>query len=278
MSNVKLRLRHNKKRNTAFLYETLVRELTKAVIAQDTKKKKVIVKVIKENFHPRSTLAKQLDLYKAIYETENVDLHTADKLLFEVRRSNYAIDQKRLFTEQSKLIAEMNKNLSKRVFNNFVPNYKALATIYQLFNNSGLNTRQRVVLEENLVHGMLGDNSDSLQEESVGDGVVFTSFVKRFNSEYVELLDEQKELLNNFIVSFSDGGVGFKLYLNEEVGRLKAVIKKSLFLKEILDDEKMKDKTNEVLSKLDSYAKVEITNDTIAEVMKIQALAKEITD
>ncbi len=32
--------KHNKKRNTAFLYEALVREMTKAVVSQDKKRKK----------------------------------------------------------------------------------------------------------------------------------------------------------------------------------------------------------------------------------------------
>ena len=35
-------MKHNKKRNTAFLYESLVKELTKAVVRQEeTKKKKI---------------------------------------------------------------------------------------------------------------------------------------------------------------------------------------------------------------------------------------------
>jgi len=277
MSSVKLRLRHNKKRNTAFLYETLVRELTKAIIAQDSRKKKIIVSIIKESFRTNTMLAKQLDLYKAISDTKNVDLHTADKLLFEVRRGNKELNQKRLFAEQSKLISEMNKKLPKNIFNNFVPNYKALATIYQLFNNSILNTRQRVVLEENLVHGMI--NETVLQEKANSDGVVYRAFAERFNKEYSDqLLKEQKELLNNFILSISDDGIGFKLYLNEEVGRLKKVIKKSLTMKEVHEDEGMKEKTKEVLAKLDEYKNSEINNEMITEVMKIQALAKEIVE
>ena len=32
-------MKHNKKRNTAFIYETLTRELTKSIIEKDTDKK-----------------------------------------------------------------------------------------------------------------------------------------------------------------------------------------------------------------------------------------------
>jgi len=40
----------------------------------------------------------------------------------------------------------------------------------------------------------------------------------------------------------------------------------------------MKEKTKEVLAKLDEYKNSEINNEMITEVMKIQALAKEIVE
>ena len=36
-------MKHNKKRNTAFIFEVLIRELTKAILEQDEKKKKYII-------------------------------------------------------------------------------------------------------------------------------------------------------------------------------------------------------------------------------------------
>ncbi len=36
-----MKLKHNKKRNTAFLYEALVKELTKAVVNKEYRKKKM---------------------------------------------------------------------------------------------------------------------------------------------------------------------------------------------------------------------------------------------
>ena len=41
-----MKLRHNKKRNTAFLYESLIRELTKAVVKKDDFLKEKMVKMI----------------------------------------------------------------------------------------------------------------------------------------------------------------------------------------------------------------------------------------
>ena len=42
-------MKHNKKRNTAFLYECLVKELTKAIVRNDNDLKSKITEVIKEN-------------------------------------------------------------------------------------------------------------------------------------------------------------------------------------------------------------------------------------
>ena len=43
-------MKHNKKRNTAFLYECLIKELTRAVVREDKKRQFITKKVIKEFF------------------------------------------------------------------------------------------------------------------------------------------------------------------------------------------------------------------------------------
>lgn len=57
------------------------------------------------------------------------------------------------------------------------------------------------------------------------DNLTYKTFVNKFNETYDKTLRaEQKELLTNYIVSFSDNGVGLKSYLNEEIGRLKNAV------------------------------------------------------
>ena len=45
-----MRLKHNKKRNTAFLFETLTREYIKAVVKKNTARQTLVKRIIKENF------------------------------------------------------------------------------------------------------------------------------------------------------------------------------------------------------------------------------------
>ena len=47
-------MKHNKKRNTAFLYECLVKELTKAIVREDKKRQFITKKVIKQFFNKNS--------------------------------------------------------------------------------------------------------------------------------------------------------------------------------------------------------------------------------
>ena len=42
-------MKHNKKRNTAFLYESLVKELTKTIVRQQEGRKEKIVNIIKKS-------------------------------------------------------------------------------------------------------------------------------------------------------------------------------------------------------------------------------------
>ena len=111
-----MRLKHNKKRNVAFVYEALVRELTKAVIRKNTKRKNEIMSIMKEHFSHDSLLSRQLGLYQTIYETRNVDRNLAEKLLIESRIAHDSINKKMLFAEQSALIRTINKTPNNVIF------------------------------------------------------------------------------------------------------------------------------------------------------------------
>ena len=145
-----MKLKHNKKRNVAFLFECLIQELTKSIVKQDSKTKSAIIDIIKEHFKKESSLRKELDLYRSLYETSGIDPYAAEKIILETKKEYERIDKDQLFEEQTKLINKINKTLSKDVYHNFISNYKNIATIHQIFNSS-LPVKTRVLLEHNLV-------------------------------------------------------------------------------------------------------------------------------
>jgi len=271
-----MKLKHNKKRNTVFLFETLVRELTKSIIRKDPRYKEQLVSIIKETFNKEKILGKELTLYKSLLQRQNLKIHLAEKLIFEARSQYRKLDKDKIFVEQSKLIKEINQSLSKKVFANYIPNYKSIATVYQIFNDE-LLPRKRVLLEDTVVGWLTGVPHTEGSNLPKVDNLVIRKFVDNFNSRYgAAMLREQKELLQKYIFSFRDNGVEFKLFLNEELGRLKTVIKNGLKIEEIEKDSVLQRKSKEVLTLMETFKEEPLSSAMVEKIVKIQHLASEI--
>tara|TARA_B100000575_G_C23130508_1_gene655736 strand:- start:1017 stop:1847 length:831 start_codon:yes stop_codon:yes gene_type:complete len=269
-----MKIKHNKKRNTAFVYEALIKEATEAIVKNDLEKKQKIVKIIKNYFAPFSELKRDLDCYRSLYETRGLDSETSEKIIKEAKLSKMLIDPANLFKQQTSLINDINKDLSPDIFNNFVPNYKTLATIFQMFNGS--NPKQQIMLESQLTDFM-STAEEEVEEMVPIDNIVYNSFVKKFNEKYGDsLLKEQKELLMHYITSFVDNSLELKIFLNEEIGRLKVKLQEAKTTDEIKSDASMINKTDSVISKLDNYSKEIVSESLLLTVLKTQKLVKEI--
>jgi len=270
-----MKFKHNKKRNSAFVYEALIREATVATMKNDTQRKEAAVRLIKKHFKGDSLLRKDLECYRSLYEDQNLDRLTCEKILREVKIQKRLIDPEGLFKQQTDLIRDVNTELSPTSFNNFVPNYKTLATIAQIFSDK-ISPKDQVILENAIVRNM-GELMTEQKVITPIDNVVYKTFVNKFNSKYADgLLDEQKELLGYYISSFMDNALQLKMFLNEEVTRLKAKLEKAKDVDEIKSDGEMLNKTNQVIEKLNSYSKETISEEVLMTVMRTQALVKEI--
>jgi hypothetical protein len=274
------RNKHNKKRNTAFLYEALLKEVTKAIISGDKETKRTAISILKESFAPKTILSEELELYKTLLETKEVDNLIAEKIVFQVRQARNDISESDIIEAQNRLISRVNKELSSGVYSNFVPNYKNLATVSQLFSTDEGNAsiKSGVLLEQKIVTSMMeGINTPEIPKMKPIDNLVFKSFVSKYNKEYSSgILKEQKELLNRYILSFSDNGVDISIYLNEELGRLHAALSASLKTEEIKTDTTMLESTNKVISMIDGFRETPIDKNLVEDVLKIQNLVSEI--
>lgn len=269
--------KHNKKRNTAFLYEVIVREVTNSVLEKNEQKKKFLVNVCKSFFSKNSILKHELELYKAINEAHEMPQNIAEKLLNEAKYRYELLDKNKIFNEQTKLINILNKFSNGKIFNTFVPDYKNLATISQIFNNT-ITVKEKVLLENNIISKMISSpETAEMDKLQTLDALAYKVFVKKFNEQYGDsLLSEQKELLTKYVMSFADNGIEFKLFLNEEIERIKTSLNQSLKAKEIADNKFLNEKTNIVLKKVEEYSKKNIDQQMVQEILKIQSLIKEI--
>jgi|TARA_R110002020_G_scaffold66983_5_gene175885 hypothetical protein len=271
-----MRLRHNKKRNTAFVYEALVRELTKSAIKNDLNKLNKIKNIIKEHFTRDSLLKKELGIYKSLYETSGMNKGSAEKMIMEARLEYSRLDKSEIFKEQSSLIKVINRSLSSSVFSNFVPNYKNLASLYSIFNDA-VDVKQKVMLEEKLLESITAIKTTTKEEKDPIDNLVYKSFVKRFNEKYENQLNEgQKSLLTKYVTSFVDDGLELKMAMNEEIGALKTRIKSALAKPVVAKDKDLLAKTNKVIEILEDYKNKEVDLVMVEEVLKMQSLIEEI--
>jgi len=271
------KIKHNKKRNTIFLYEALVRELTKATVEKDQDRRETILSIVKEHFNTNTTMGREVRIYKNILETKGTKTTIAEKILSESKIEYSVLDKEQIFTEQSQMISKINKELSKGVFTTFVPNYKNLATLHQVFNNLDLSAKQRVLLEEETLQLMIeGTQGVEKKELKHIDNLVFKSFVERFNNEYTGLLEEQKTLLSRFIASGVGEDLEFQIYLNTEIGRLKEEVSVAKETKEFVEDNEMTEKADQVLGLLETFSQKPLEDGDLKKILKIQELAREI--
>ena len=237
--------KHNKKRNTAFVFEALAREATVAIIKADIERKQKVISIIRKHFGNDSLLRKDLECYRSLYENQNLDETTSNKILESAKTAKRLIDPQGLFKKQTELINDINKDLSPNTFNNFVPNYKSLATIAKMFNTN--SPKESVILETKIINGMTGTIKEQTMEPI--DSLTFFTFTKKFNDKYgSSLLKEQKELLNYYISSFSSDELETKIYINNEVTRLKESLRNAVEVQEIANDPDMMRKTNSIIT------------------------------
>ena len=268
--------KHNKKRNTAFVFEALAREATVAIIKGDIERKAKVVSIVRKHFTSDSLLKKDLECYRSLYENQNLDETTSKKIVEAVLAAKRLIDPDGLFRQQTEVIKDINKELSPQTFNNFVPNYKSLATIAKMFNTN--SPKQKVMLEAKILEGMVGGINTEVLEPM--DSLTFRTFTKKFNQKNRDdLLQEQKELLNRYISSFSNEELELKIYLNRELGRLKESLEKATEVEEVAADEEMINKTKLVKERLESLSsETTLTEATLFTILKTQELVKEIYD
>ncbi len=266
--------RHNKKRNTAFVYEALIKEATAAVLKGDHEQKNKVLNVVKKYFNPSCILSKDLDCYRSLYETRGLSEKDSRRLIEAATADKRMINPEGLFKIQTQMINDINKQIDSDIFNNFVPNYKTLATIDQLFSVK-TTPKNRVMLENEMIEYMTDVENDS--KEQAVDLIVIETFIKKFNDKYsTNLLEEQKTLLTHYISSFTDNSLELKIYLNDEIDRLKKKLEEARQVDEIKQDQEMYNKLDNVIEKLNSFSTSKIDDNVLLTILKTQNLTKEI--
>lgn len=256
-------IKHNKLRNTGILFELLARQITSDVM--ENKKDGVAVKLMREFFNSKKELGKELMLYRAFFNVQNLSEHKAFQLLRLVTEQRKNLDQNTLNNQKYLLIKEIKKNFDlKEFFSARIPSYKIYASIYKNFDAAVNGINDTTTIEElagsqfTIVEHLSGKTSNKEIKENTElakvirgqeDDIRFLSYkilVERFNDKYKGLDEAQRKLLQEYIYNISNTSK-LKTYTQIESERLSKEISK---LSKSVTNKVVRIKLSEVISQL----------------------------
>lgn len=267
--------KHNKRKNTMFLFEILVREISDCLYKKDLERANVAKKIMKQYFAKGTLLEKELQLFEAILSSVGMSSEDAFSILMETKRQHEQLSNEEIANEQLVLAGKIKKYLGKNVFENFVPNFKMIATINQIFSKH-VPIKQKILLEKQITAFMTNQPVEKTVLEPI-DNIVMKSFMKKFNEKYQTLGENQKTLLKKYASCFQKNDPDLLVFLEKEVGFIKQKIGNAI--KEhatISKDEFLKERLNRVLDELEKFKKKQPDESMIKKVLKAQNILKEI--
>jgi hypothetical protein len=227
-----MKVKHSKFKNTAILFELLVKQITHEVLSNS--KKNVSEKIIKEFFGSTKELAKELKLYNQIVKEKYSSVDDAKLFLEEVSKERIKLDEIKLNREKYNLIKTIKESydLDKFLSSN-LQNYKVLASIYKVFETktAGRKVEIREYIESNntiLEHitskKIAAKPADKLYEQFKQQSedlrlLTYKLLIESFNKKYSKLDDSQKGLLREFINNVTNTST-FPKFIEEETKKI----------------------------------------------------------
>jgi len=280
------KLKHSKIKNTSILFEVLTRQITADVLeGKDTK----TVKLVKHFFNENTELGKELQLYRVLAEKTYPSADKATQLLETVIKSRQRLSNSKLRNEKFNLIKEIKENYNVTDFMNVrLPNYKILASIYNIFqaesttdnfNPEDVVNSKFTVLENIVGKKKSAKNDNFLKEYKEKDKdlrlLAYKILVDKFNTKYKTLNESQKGLLKNYINNISNTN-SLREFVDTQVNKTKKQLQKHLPL---VDDNITKIKLSEAIKQIETLKKGQIvTEKQVLNLMRYYELEKEINN
>ena len=223
------KIKHSKFKNTGFIFELLVRQITSEIMSAN---KSVAETILKEHFNSKKELSKELKLYQYLINEKYNSEAKAEKFIDTVCEARKRLDEKKLTKEKYNLIKEIKETYNLDEFiKSPISNYKTLASIYKIFEEITTNEQydptdivsSRFTIAENIINTSIQNKDvkikDAVMEEYKKQdedlrAVSYKLLVESFNSKYKNLTEERKSLLREYINNINNTGK-----LNEYVGK-----------------------------------------------------------
>ena len=283
-------IKHSKFRNTGFLFELLVRQVTSDIL---NNRKGIAEGLLKKYFNSKTELANELKLYQFIVSERYNNETRAERFVDAVIESRKKLDEKKILKEKYNLIKEIKENYSIDEFlRSQISNYKVLASIYKIFeyklNDSQnydpkdfVNTKYTLVehlTNKNQIVKEINESTITNQLKKEDKEIQILSYnllVESFNKKYSNLNDKQKSLLKEYINSFTNSD-NLNSYFTKEI---KSLIKEFKKVNETVNDKVTKIKLSETINQLSKISRINKVKDNhITSLMMCYELQKELNN
>ena len=275
-------LKHSKYKNTAILFEMLVRKLTSETLTSD---KTVTVEIIKKYFGKNTALSKELQLYNAlIKETLKTEAQALDYIR-SCKVTHSKLNKGLLRRQRYNLVKEISENFDfQKVSKIRINNYKELASIYKLFEYSEAdNPKDLLESKTAIVDHLLGNIEQSLKlspllEKYKGYDtdvrmLSYKLLVDKFNSKYSGLDENQKKVLNKYITHVNDSE-SVKQYFEKIIPGIKKELKEQV---STISDKATKIKVDKLSEMLCNVETIKIIKEShVLTILRYFDLIKEL--
>ena len=276
--------KHSKIKNTAILFELLTRQITVDVL--NNKENTSAVKILKEFFNPKTQLGKEYELYKILLEKKYKTNQQATVLLEAVIKNRRKLSNRNLKNEKYNLIKTIKETYNiNEFFKSRIPNYKILASIYNVFEGESskenfgpiVETDSKLTIIENITtkkHSK-SKKSGNIMENQDKDLRLLTYqlLVEKFNKKYSSLNKNQRNLLKEYINNLSNTN-SLREFIDNEVKKVKKSLKTHL---KRVDDKITKIKLTEAINHTKTATGGQYVKDShVISLMRYYELMKEL--
>jgi hypothetical protein len=235
------KIKHSKFKNTGFIFELLVRQVTAEILSAN---KSVAEKILKEYFNSKKELSKELKLYQYLVNEKYNSEVKAEKFIDTICEARKRLDETKITKEKYNLIKVIKETYNIDEFiKSPVSNYKALASIYKIF-EATISSEQyeptdivnsRFTLTENIINSSIQNKEakikDAIMEEYKKQdedlrAISYKLLIESFNTKYKNLTSEQKGLLREYINNLNNTGK-LNEYVSNEVVNLTTRLKEA---------------------------------------------------
>lgn len=263
------KIKHSKFKNTGFIFELLVRQITSEIMSAN---KSTAEKILKEHFNSKKELSKELKLYQYLINEKYNSESKAEQFINTILEARKRLDEKKLIKEKYNLIKEIKETYNLDEFiKSSISNYKTLASIYKIFETISSEEQfdptdivsSRFTITENIINSSIQNKEVKVKDAVLEEyrkqdedlrAVSYKLLVESFNNKYKNLSAQQKTLLKEYINNINNTGK-LSEYVNAEVSDLMNSLK-------------------EVGSKIsDKVTKIKLA-ETISNIKKIKSVKK----